>query len=115
MTKFGCMLMTIFAIHGLQGAALASGANTVVYASDIGSSAMHGTWSKATDATSPNQTKLVTPDNGWPTIDAPLDFSKPGAIPARQSYILRPDASAAGGQTQVQDLFAAPLATSYKR
>jgi len=46
---------------------------------------------------------------------APLDFSKPGAIPARQSYILRPDASAAGGQTQVQDLFAAPLATSYKR
>jgi ABC-type branched-subunit amino acid transport system substrate-binding protein len=44
---------------------------------------------------------------------APLDFSKPGAIPARQTYILQPDAKAAGGLTQVQDLFASPLAQSY--
>jgi len=44
---------------------------------------------------------------------APLDFSKPGGIPARQTYILKPDSAAAGGLTQVQDLFAAPLAQSY--
>lgn len=45
---------------------------------------------------------------------ATLDFSKPGAIPARQIYIVRPDASVAGGLALVQDLFAAPLATSYQ-
>jgi ABC-type branched-subunit amino acid transport system substrate-binding protein len=44
---------------------------------------------------------------------APVDFSKPGAIPARQSYILRPDSTTPGGLSQVQDLFAAPLAQSY--
>src|SRR5256886_4929797 len=44
---------------------------------------------------------------------APLDFSKPGGIPARQTYILKPDSAAAGGLTQVQDLFSAPLAQSY--
>jgi ABC-type branched-subunit amino acid transport system substrate-binding protein len=45
---------------------------------------------------------------------APLDYSKPGQIPARQSYIVRPDASADGGLAQVQGLFAAPFATSYQ-
>jgi ABC-type branched-subunit amino acid transport system substrate-binding protein len=44
---------------------------------------------------------------------APLDFSKPGAIPARKTYILKPDSTSPGGLSQVQDLFAAPLAESY--
>ncbi len=44
---------------------------------------------------------------------APLDFSKPGGIPARKSYILKPDSTSPGGLVQVQDLFAATLATSY--
>jgi hypothetical protein len=39
-------------------------ANVVIYASDIPASARHGSWSAATDPTSPNGTKLVTPDNG---------------------------------------------------
>jgi hypothetical protein len=39
-------------------------ANIVVYASDIAPAAMHGMWSAASDPTSPNGTKLVTPDNG---------------------------------------------------
>jgi hypothetical protein len=44
---------------------------------------------------------------------APLDYSKPGQIPARQVFVARPDAAAPGGLTQVQDLFAAPLATTF--
>jgi hypothetical protein len=36
----------------------------VIYASDIAAAAMHGMWSVASDPTSPNGTKLVTPDNG---------------------------------------------------
>jgi ABC-type branched-subunit amino acid transport system substrate-binding protein len=44
---------------------------------------------------------------------AALDYSKPGQIPARKVYVVKPDATAAGGLSQVQDLFAAPFATSY--
>jgi ABC-type branched-subunit amino acid transport system substrate-binding protein len=55
-----------------------------------------------------SQTNVST--NG---LIAPVDFSKPGAIPARQSYILRPDSTSPGGLSQAQDLFAAPLALSY--
>jgi ABC-type branched-subunit amino acid transport system substrate-binding protein len=43
-----------------------------------------------------------------------LDYSKPGQIPARQVYLVRPDAAAAGGLTQVKALFAAPFATTYQ-
>ena len=43
-----------------------------------------------------------------------LDYSKPGQIPARQVYLVRPDAKAAGGLAQVQALFAAPFATAYQ-
>ena len=44
---------------------------------------------------------------------APLDYSKPGQIPARQVFVARPDATVPGGLTQVQDLFAATLATTF--
>jgi ABC-type branched-subunit amino acid transport system substrate-binding protein len=44
---------------------------------------------------------------------APLDYSKPGGIPARQSYVLRPDSTSPGGLTQVADLFSATLAQTY--
>jgi len=44
---------------------------------------------------------------------APLDYSKPGQIPARQVFVSRPDAAVPGGLAQVQDLFAAPLATTF--
>ena len=44
---------------------------------------------------------------------ATLDYSKPGKIPARQVYVVRPDSTVAGGLSQVQDLFAAPFATTY--
>lgn len=44
---------------------------------------------------------------------APLDYSKPGQIPARQVRLVRPDARAAGGLTEVEGLFVAPLATGY--
>jgi len=43
----------------------------------------------------------------------PLDYSKPGKIPARQVFVSRPDATVPGGVVQVQDLFAAPLATTF--
>jgi ABC-type branched-subunit amino acid transport system substrate-binding protein len=44
---------------------------------------------------------------------APLDYSRPGQIPARQVRLVRPDAAAPGGLTEVEGLFVAPLATSY--
>ncbi|WP_344515848.1 ABC transporter substrate-binding protein [Dactylosporangium maewongense] len=44
---------------------------------------------------------------------APLNYSKAGQIPARETYLVRPDAAAAGGTTSVAPLFAAPLATNY--
>jgi ABC-type branched-subunit amino acid transport system substrate-binding protein len=44
---------------------------------------------------------------------ATLDYSKPGQIPARQVYVMRADSTVPGGLSQVEDLFAAPFATSY--
>ncbi len=44
----------------------------------------------------------------------PLDFSEPGQIPAREVYLVRPDATADGGLAEVEPLFAAPLATTYQ-
>ena len=38
--------------------------NVVIYASDIATSALHGSWSQASSATSPNSIKLSTPDLG---------------------------------------------------
>jgi hypothetical protein len=46
--------------------------DVVIYASDVPSSALHGAWKKASDATSPNGIKLLTPDNGLVVADAPL-------------------------------------------
>jgi hypothetical protein len=39
-------------------------ANIVIYASDIPAAGRHGSWTPATDTTSPLNTKLTTPDNG---------------------------------------------------
>jgi len=46
---------------------------------------------------------------------APLDYSDPGQPPAREVFILRPDAAAEGGLTTVTDLFASPLAVEFHR
>jgi hypothetical protein len=46
--------------------------DVVIYASDIPSSALHGSWTLASDPSSPNATKLVTPDNGVANTDAAL-------------------------------------------
>jgi ABC-type branched-subunit amino acid transport system substrate-binding protein len=45
---------------------------------------------------------------------APLDYSKPGGIPARQVYLLQPDASTAGGLKVVRPLFSSTLGDSYQ-
>jgi hypothetical protein len=49
-----------------------SAPDIVIYASDLPSSARHGTWRTASDATSPKGIKLTTPDNGFASADAPL-------------------------------------------
>ena len=49
-----------------------SNGNIVIYASDIPASAAHGDWSMASDATSPNGTKWVTPASGASNASAPL-------------------------------------------
>jgi ABC-type branched-subunit amino acid transport system substrate-binding protein len=45
---------------------------------------------------------------------APMDFSDPGQPPAREVHILKPDASVDGGLSEVQDLFASPLAADFQ-
>ena len=54
-------------------------------------------------------------DVGTSGLVPTLDYSKPGEIPSRQVYLVRPDATAAGGLTQVQAMFAAPFATTYQQ
>ena len=44
----------------------------VIYASDIPSANLHGSWTKAADANSPTGIALVTPDSGWASTSAPL-------------------------------------------
>jgi hypothetical protein len=44
----------------------------VIYASDIPSIALHGSWTTATEASSPNGIKLITPDLGVSNTAAPL-------------------------------------------
>jgi hypothetical protein len=46
--------------------------NVVIYASDIPSAAWHGSWSSASDASSPNGVKMVTSDLGVSNASAPL-------------------------------------------
>jgi len=45
--------------------------NVVIYASDVPAGSIHGTWSAASDATSPNGVKLATPDNGLAATSTP--------------------------------------------
>jgi hypothetical protein len=52
--------------------------NIVVYASDIPAAGRHGSWTTASDATSPGSVKLSTPDNGVANtsnaLASPTDF-----------------------------------------
>jgi hypothetical protein len=49
-----------------------SAGNVVIYASDIPAASLHGSWTTASDSTSPNGVKLVTPDNGWTIASNPI-------------------------------------------
>jgi len=44
----------------------------VVFAADIPSKQIHGSWTTTSDVTSANGLKLATPDAGWSTTNAPL-------------------------------------------
>jgi len=48
--------------------------NVVIYASDIPTGSLHGTWGFASDSKSPNGVKLATPNNGNSYTSAPLAF-----------------------------------------
>jgi hypothetical protein len=52
--------------------AAAAPGNIVVYAGDVPTSALHGSWTKTSDPTSPNGTKLETTDAGESWINAPV-------------------------------------------
>jgi ABC-type branched-subunit amino acid transport system substrate-binding protein len=56
--------------------------------------------------------RLTNVDTGG--LIAPLDLSKRGQPPARATYILRPDGTAAGGLRVLAPLFASPLAQGYR-
>ena len=61
--------LTAIAASGNNSAAPSE---VVIYASDIPPSGRHGSWATASDPTSPNTVKLVTPDFGLSQLDAPL-------------------------------------------
>jgi hypothetical protein len=63
---------TIGPVWSFTTAAPSTNPNVVIYASDTASIALHGSWSAASDPSSPNGIKLVTPDNGWASTAAPL-------------------------------------------
>jgi hypothetical protein len=44
----------------------------VIYSGDIPAGAIHGSWSRSSDPTSPNSLKLATPDKGRVSADTPL-------------------------------------------
>jgi hypothetical protein len=46
-------------------------ANVVIYSSDIPAGGRHGSWTTGSDTSSPNNTKLITPDAGAPTVTDP--------------------------------------------
>jgi hypothetical protein len=46
--------------------------DVVIYASDVGAAAVHGSWSIGADAGSPNGVALVSTDAGFASPDAPL-------------------------------------------
>jgi hypothetical protein len=46
--------------------------DVVIYASDVPASALHGSWTTASDSTSPGGVKLSTPNNGTANTSAPL-------------------------------------------
>jgi hypothetical protein len=56
----------------------AAAPNIVIYAADVPTAALHGSWSAVSDATAANGTKLITPDNGWAAtsnaLAAPTDY-----------------------------------------
>jgi len=66
--------------------------------------------SRAGIQTALTQLKSVKTDD----IVAELDYSSPGAPPARGVYIAKVDAAAEGGLTEVAPLFTSPDAASYK-
>ena len=49
-----------------------AGGDIVIYASDVPAAALHGGWTIANDPTSPNQTKLMTPNDGVAQTERPL-------------------------------------------
>jgi ABC-type branched-subunit amino acid transport system substrate-binding protein len=51
---------------------------------------------------------------GTEGLIAPLNYSQPGAPPARQVFITQPDAQSPGGLRVVQTLFASPLGQTYQ-
>src|SRR5205823_6378747 len=46
--------------------------NIVIYASDVPASALHGSWSMASDPTSPGGVKIASTDNGVAYTASPL-------------------------------------------
>ena len=59
-----------FEVYGTSSAPNPGAQDVVIYASDAMS--MHGDWTRATDTTSPNNTKMLTPDDGMTNPNAPL-------------------------------------------
>jgi hypothetical protein len=84
--------------------------NIVIWASDIPASGLHGSWMQGSDAQSPNQVKLVTPDTGAPALStalaSPTDYvDVTFDAPANTRYTLWLRMQAAGNSKWNDSLF----------
>lgn len=80
---------------------------------------MAGILEAACDKKDLTRSGLQTAMRGLSQVDtggliAPLDYSEVGAIPAREVYVLRPDAKAVGGLGIVKELSSSDLAKTYE-
>jgi len=65
-----------FEVYGTPSSQNPGAQDVVIYASDSGAT-LHGTWTRAVDGTSPNNTKMTTPDTGMiktNPMGSPADF-----------------------------------------
>src|SRR4029079_5961459 len=46
--------------------------DVVIYADDLPATALHGSWQKASDPTSPSGINLVTAESGWSSLNRPV-------------------------------------------
>jgi hypothetical protein len=98
MERLTVLLALVVCLVAPSASAQTDTADIVIYASDIPSTGLHGSWTPQSDATAANGTLLATPDAGFSTTTSPLaapndyfdvTFEAPANVPYRAWLRLR--------------------------